>query len=265
MLSDTNLETLPKIFDGIEGWLWPDAGWLTAYLMNGTRDRFHADQNAVVEFGTYKGKYLSLLYHLTEQERATVLGVDIFTLTTPEEVAAGILELLGDSSRLQFISADTKTLTHQDVSSALDGKKARFISIDAEHKAKPVFHDLGLAQEILSDGGIIAVDDFTNVHCPGVTEGAINFLLSEENKRLAPFCSSCNKLFITTEDSHHEYYTMTRKFIDDVSFTTSHTRFFTRSASQNNQELCGYPLWVLSHVKAASDPEEQKVIQRIRN
>ncbi len=262
-LLSEDLEMLPRIFDGIEGWLWPDAGWLTAYLMNATRESFSDENNAVVEFGTYKGKYLSLLYYLTRLEKARVLGVDIFTLTTPDEVSAGIADLLQDATRLSLLKADTKTLDASDIRSALNASSAKFISIDAEHKAAPVYHDLQLSQEVLAEGGIIAVDDYTNVHCPGVTEGAINFLLSDDNARLAPFTSCCNKLFLTTESHQQRYHALARRFIDDVDFTTSHERFFTRSASQNDQMLCGFPVWVISHTKAGANPDEQRQIQKL--
>lgn len=260
-LMPDDAEMLPKIFDGIEGWLWPDAGWLTAYLFNTTRDMFDKNRNAVIEFGTYKGKYLSLLYYLTRVERAPVLGVDYFKQTTPDVVRKGMETLFDDIGRLELMTADTKDLQPDDLKTALKGVEAKFISIDAEHTAPAVFSDLALAQELLAEGGVIAVDDYTNVHCPGVTEGAINFLSSAENTRLAAFTSCCNKLFLTTHSTHEFYLNAARNFIDDLDFTTSSKQFYTRSLSQNSQRLCGNPVWVISHVKAAADPAEQRVRQ----
>lgn len=266
IISTDDLIVIPKIFDGIEGWLWPDAGWLTAYLINASKSHYDTHSNSVIEFGTYKGKFLSLLYYLTRAEDSLVLGVDVFRLTTQQEVRQGITSLFEatDTDRLRLLTADTKLLTPFELLPYNESFKAKFISIDAEHTSEAVFSDLVLSQNLIAEGGIIAVDDFTNVHCPGVTEGAIKFLVSDQNKCLVAFASCCNKLFLTTRYYHEYFFKLTRKFIDDVDFTVSSQRFYTRSHSQNSQLLCGSPLWCVSHVKGSQEPVEQRVSQKIQ-
>ncbi|WP_421788192.1 class I SAM-dependent methyltransferase [Hyphobacterium sp.] len=259
-MTDAQIQEVKKIKEDkikfalkeIEGWLWEDSAWLTAFLMEiQTKNVDLSNVSGAVEFGTYKGKYLSVIYTCLQEHSEVAIGYDIFTINTQEQLKENIKKANGESDRLFCFKGDTKRLNSDDILKAL-GKKPRFISVDAEHTFEGVYNDLLLSLQILGDGGIVAVDDFTNVHCPGVTEGAIAFLSSTHNLKLKPFVSCCNKLFITTESHYEIYFNEIEEFLcknPDLNVSKYHT---TRSDSQNKQKLCRADIHVLSHVKGAN-------------
>jgi hypothetical protein len=53
------------------------------------------------------------------------------------------------------------------------------------------------ANNSIAKGGLIILDDFSNVNWLGVMEGALDFL-AKPDRRIAPFFAGYNKLFITT-------------------------------------------------------------------
>ena len=80
---------------------------------------------------------------------------------------------------------------------------ARFISIDGGHDEPTVHRDLLLAESVLAEGGIVALDDFNNDHWMGVREGFYSYMFSREpGTRLAPFLHAANKLYLTSERHH---------------------------------------------------------------
>jgi hypothetical protein len=78
----------------------------------------------------------------------------------------------------------------------LRDEEIHFISVDGDHSFEGSMSDLWLASNLISSGGILALDDFLNRDCLGTTESAINFLRSTE---FEPICYIANKLFVTTK------------------------------------------------------------------
>ncbi len=252
VLTQEEIDRINVALDKVEGWLWEDSAWLTAFLLK--EQNIYIDKNkysGAVEFGTYKGKYLCVIYSSMMINNESVIGYDIFKLNSTEELVNNIELVCGSSKFLIPVISNTKEIKPHSIIEK-NGSKPRFISIDAEHTFEGVYNDMMLASSVLCEGGIIAVDDFTNVHCPGVTEGAISFLNSAHNLNLTPFVSCCNKLFITTNKFHHEYYLLVEKFLLQFSNLNVAKYYNTRSYSQNHQILCKYPIHVLSHVKGAN-------------
>jgi hypothetical protein len=104
---DTDFQFIDKELPKIEGWLLPEAAQLTVSLMR-TQDS-HEVGGPLLEFGVWRGKYLSLLYHAS---RERVIGIDIFEWgNTPEEVWNTFKRIFGDPSRLVLTRADSRDLT----------------------------------------------------------------------------------------------------------------------------------------------------------
>ena len=77
-----------------------------------------------------------------------------------------------------------KVVTHQMKSeqiplgqaSSFLGGSVRLISLDGDHRRASIGHDLRLSKEVLSDFGVVIVDDILSAWAPSVTEGIIDFL-----------------------------------------------------------------------------------------
>ena len=71
------------------------------------------------------------------------------------------------------------------------------MSIDGGHTREHTGSDLLYANNTIKPGGLIILDDFSNVNWLGVMEGAMDFL-AKPDRRIAPFFAGYNKLFLTT-------------------------------------------------------------------
>ena len=148
----------------------------------------------VFEIGVFAGKYLSLLYHATEQTGEAVLGLDTFQWSPQAKVIENFDGAFGQHGRLRLWAADSTTIGVADVIQRLGGRP-RFISIDGAHTAAAVQSDLNLSEQLLGEGGIVAIDDILNSRAIGVSEGAYRYFLSRNGQGLVPVAYCANKMF----------------------------------------------------------------------
>jgi hypothetical protein len=120
---------------------------------------------------------------------------------------------LKDESRYPFIHGSSADLTAADIlPDAAPG--FRFFSIDGDHTADFAHHDLSLAHETLVDGGIVALDDYFDSNCPGVSIGTTKFLLDKNDGWSAVLLYAGNKVLLTTAEHHHVYKMLLEKITD---------------------------------------------------
>jgi hypothetical protein len=81
----------------------------------------------------------------------------------------------------------------------------RIFSIDGAHSWQHTVSDLALADDLVTSGGVVIVDDILNSGWPGVVNGVARYLLLSANRRLFPFMIGLNKLWFTTPDYHERY------------------------------------------------------------
>jgi hypothetical protein len=125
----------------------------------------------------------------------------------------------------------------------------RWISIDGGHTADSVCNDLILAEAVLADRGVVAVDDFLNSRAIGVSEGTYQFFLNKNSNCLVPFAYCGNKLFVCRRAAHEFYQSMTLQFLhDNQQLPLSQTYFSWKSKGDNwvNFDLLGHKCLVLS-------------------
>ena len=208
--------------DPIPGWLHMEAALLTEHLARVQRSLGIA--GPTLEIGVFKGKYLAVLYALSENDER-VIGVDLFVGSedTAKDVRAvhdNVARACGDSRRLDVVVADSLKLDAAALARHTGGP-ARFISIDGGHTREIVFKDLESATPLLARGGIMALDDVYNFTTPGVAEGVANFFLSRK-PALAPFAACYNKLFVTHPDFHARYLAEAVRFAEESTWLATH-------------------------------------------
>ena len=221
-VSEADRTYIEEQMNSIEGWLIPEAAYLTAYLMNFQASELDV-RGAVCEIGVYQGKYLMLLHHLSRRDDSLVVGVDTFQ--QPSQIVLDHCERLFSSlDRLKLITADSRSLTVRDLRQALGGQKARFISVDGDHRAPGVTGDIELSEGLLEDSGIIAVDDFLNPRAIGVSEGTYRYFFEHPTTTLVPFVYSANKLFLCRRGCYEKYHASAFQFTQEVDLP--HNRSF---------------------------------------
>jgi predicted O-methyltransferase YrrM len=231
----------------IPGWLNDEAALLTAHLVRSQREARLS--GPTLEIGVFKGKYLSVLYALSEPGEL-VLGIDLFigaenTRSVADQVKDNIARACGEAARLRLLVADSLEIPADALRSEAASPRFRFISVDGGHTREVVRSDMALACSLLQPGGIIALDDAFNHTTPGVIEGTAEFFLRSA-PALAPFSHCYNKLFLTTPDYHRRYLDETRRFIEKVDWlpATERTRNWIRdnSAIGFTPEMFGFEI-----------------------
>lgn len=209
--------------NAIEGWLAYSAAHFTWALLR--HQAALGIGGPIVEFGVFKGKYLSLLTAASAGTGARVYGYDGFFAgynqpLDPQWIEPARATMVGNvnsvsaaDGRLEIIHANTLSLTAADLA-ARAGGKIRFASVDAGHEADEVFHDMSIMSEALAEGGVIAADDVFNSVTPGVAEGLCRYLAGSRPQRIAAFATVGNKVFFTTPGRHADYLAFTKAFVE---------------------------------------------------
>jgi hypothetical protein len=244
-MNRTDLQFIENTLPEIEGWLLPEAAQLTVALLR-AQDEAGVD-GGVFEVGVWRGKYLALLYHASTQR---VAGIDIFEWgNTRQEVVDKFQKIFGDVSRLALVRADSGNLNASLVSNIMGALGLRFISIDGAHTADAVCHDLKLAESVLGERGVIALDDFLNSRAIAVSEGTYRYFLQHNRAKLAPFAYCGNKLFITRKEAVDLYSSATLQFLSQNAELPV-SRVFADLAKQGDawvrQELLGGKCLILT-------------------
>jgi hypothetical protein len=204
-----DLHFIETVLPKIDGWLLNEAAQLTAGLL---RAQSRADvAGAILEIGVWRGKYLALLYHASTER---VVGIDIFRYgNTKDEIYSAFEEAFGSHDRLVLACANSLKLSPSDIATLAGTAQMRWISVDGSHDAEAVCKDLILAEAVLAEHGVIAVDDFLNSRAIGVSEGTYRFFLDEGTASLRPFAYCANKLFVARANAHEFYRNLTLEFL----------------------------------------------------
>jgi len=232
------------------GWLWQSAAYITSLL--GLKQIEDGLKGNLGEIGVWQGRYLYLL-GLLSQDDERVIGIDSFVHSPDPEGFARRVEnrfkLEGcTEGKLTLIKQDSTKLTPEAVQSIAPGK-FRLFSIDGGHLAPEVLSDTDLVSRMMVPGGIMILDDILNSTCPGVIEGTLDFLKSDQGKQFAPFCLVGNKLMVTDKASASNY----RKYLLQVINENKDASIFRDTAQTISDfpdgvypRLCGSDLIVIT-------------------
>jgi methyltransferase family protein len=163
-----SLATYFERFSSLPGWFMEESAAIWDCLFEfQIRQQIHGH---ALEIGVYRGKSAALIcLHMAQQEK--LLLVDPQGL---ESVKATLLPVKPEN--VICYSCISRRLPMTDLL-ALYGR-CRWIHIDGEHSASTCSHDLGLADLLLSDQGVLVVDDFMSPRHPQVTASVFNYMHS---------------------------------------------------------------------------------------
>lgn len=159
-------------------------------------------RGGVLEIGIFYGRYFALLVRSALRTDDPIVALDTFEVVD-RRLVQHMLEPLVTPGGVSYLERASRDVTAGDLRAVL-GTGARFISIDGSHAADDVYHDLGLAAEVLAPDGIVAMDDFLCPVTPGVGEGAHRFF-AQARDLLAPFAYTANKLFLSRPAANLKY------------------------------------------------------------
>ena len=203
----------------VAGWLQPGATSLIWSLIEVQKhERISGD---IAEIGVWHGKLFILLsLSLAGSEKAR--AVDPFEMP-------GHLNFIAEFQRTlaQFKIPPETIVTHHMKSeqiplgqaSSFFGECVRLMSLDGDHRRASIVHDLRLSNEVLSDFGVVMVDDIFSAWAPSVTEGIIDFLRHDADDLVpfalaasdGPLTTGCAKVFLCKESAMSFYIDYLRR------------------------------------------------------
>jgi len=146
-------------------------------------------QGSLLEIGVFRGKSAAVLAIFTNENEDLAL----IDLSDNLQEAASNLDSFC-SGTLRVIQARSDSVEASDWAKS-EEPDFRWIHIDGEHTAKAVLSDLELSEQLLSDKGIICVDDFFSYQYPQITLATIDYL-SAHADRLTLFLTGWNKAYL---------------------------------------------------------------------
>jgi predicted O-methyltransferase YrrM len=162
----------------------------------------------LLEIGVYKGRSAVLAAMHAQTEEVLIL-VDMLPMACAYENVSSIKR-----SNVIYLEAKSQDLRHHPVVNE-NARRCRWIHIDGEHSESAVTSDLELASGLLSEDGVISLDDFLSPGYPQITRAVFRYLESHENE-VSLFLCGFNKGYLCRRGAKQAYlsYIATRGFLD---------------------------------------------------
>lgn len=182
----------------------------------------------IAEIGVFEGKFFIGLSKTFARNDFDSVAIDVFDMQKFNLDGAGVGKkdkLLENCAahgveKVVLRKADSLTL-RQDAANEIIAQsgKIKFFSVDGCHEVLHTTHDIEFAMKVISDDGIISVDDYTNANWPGVMEAVAKMYLLREFQ-FVPLLFTCNKLFLCSASYHRDYLQLTQDYIVQNHKTT---------------------------------------------
>eukprot|EP01084_Bolivina_argentea_P058524 106858_1 len=202
-----------EIVENIEGWFSYEI--IIPILLTIDTIQKSGDGN-ILEIGVYHGKsFIPMACLLKNNE--TAVAVDVFENEKYDYDGSGVGNFTAFNininkvfnntdlySKINIIKADATIVKPKDyLAYAQNNLKYRIISIDARHTQGATINDLKKTIKIVSQNGVIIMDDYLNDEWPGVKKGLDAFLGTHTDYRV--FFMNGNKFILCHKNNYETY------------------------------------------------------------
>ena len=132
----------------------------------------------VAEIGTFEGRFFIALAHALKNGE-TALGIDLFDWPNPQVIdrfEANCTKHGVPAEKRITWRADSRTMKPEDLLAKLGGERVRLFHVDGEHSRHALTRDLELATAVLTDGGVIVLDDMLHPGYPTLMVAVQDYL-----------------------------------------------------------------------------------------
>jgi len=162
-------------------------------------DKFTQKSAGAMEIGIHHGQLYLALNQLISPDKKSY-AIDLFD---SQELN---IDHSGDGNKQRFVQNLQKYDRHNgmntniiegdstDLSIFEEVERCHYISVDGGHTPEHVINDLSIACKMVTNNGVVIVDDYLNHWWPSVTEGIFKYLST--NPTLVPFATSANKMWM---------------------------------------------------------------------
>lgn len=186
-------------FNYVEGWVEPKLFYMVDFLNSININK----KGGIAEIGIHHGRFYLLLNQLTDATDQSY-AIDIFDnqhLNVDQSGSGSLHAFINNltnydkhgGKNTQIIVGDS-TDSSLDLNNVIKKASIRFFSIDGGHTPQHTLNDLKIAEQAITNEGIVIVDDILHPCWLGVLEGTLKFLDAFPN--LVPFALGDNKLFM---------------------------------------------------------------------
>jgi hypothetical protein len=212
-------------FNNVEGWCDPKVAEIIDMFDSLPLNK----EGGACEIGIHHGKLFLLLNQAIEEQYKSY-AVDVFDFQHLN------IDNSGEGKKDMFIKnvlsydrhlGNNIVVLEEDSTDPKDALRKnipagslRFMSVDGGHTVEHTINDLKIASELISNEGIVIVDDITNHWWMSVVEGVCKYLLNYPT--LIPIAIGQNKLYMCKLSWHDYYFTQ----INMSRFRTKESKFF---------------------------------------
>lgn len=188
------------VHDVTEGWFSVEAAacWDTTLAFQ-TAQKVSGH---LMEIGVWHGKSAALMAMHADPATETCFLVDRFlNQSAVEKTLLRVRPAVDDS--LRFIRCDSRALAVAPL--VAEGfRQFRWMHIDGEHTAGAVYHDLSLAHALLSQEGVVCIDDFISWMYPQIAQAVFGYL-KDNPDHFTMFLCGFNKAYLARPLFVHTY------------------------------------------------------------
>ena len=167
---------------------------------------------SIGEIGVHHGKVFILLNLLTQKNEHS-FAIDLFDDQKENIDRSGLGDLkifksyldsyAVNKENIQIISANSLTLG-KDFYKEATSDKFKLFSIDGGHHYQAVINDLKIAEEVISDGGVVLLDDILNHLWIEVVSAYSEYKI--KGGKLIAFAVTRDKLYLTSSSEYAKEY-----------------------------------------------------------
>lgn len=226
---DPRYELMTRLARGIPGFMSAAniAVW-DALLC--AQQRFYI-QGHLLEIGVFKGRSASVLCQHKRAEEELWL-VDFSQYLAEAEINLAALK----SPDVKFIHEKSSDLW-KSPEIARKRRQFRWIHIDGEHTGHAVANDLNLAADLLSNEGVICVDDFFNPAYPQISAATYMWLANHPFELEMILCGE-NKVYLARPTYAYQYLNLIRQRLAADLKSRGYTEFTLFKTSPTGDANC---------------------------
>lgn len=172
-------------------------------------DKFGTKTGGAMEIGIHHGQlYLALNQMISPEFKS--YAIDVFDRQDLNIDNSGIgskhkfMFNLNEYDRHQGTNTNIIEGDSTDLAIFNNVEKCHYISVDGGHTPEHVINDLSVACKIVTNNGVVIVDDYLNHWWPSVTEGIYKYLMTTPT--LVPFATSANKMWMCKLSFKRQYF-----------------------------------------------------------
>ena len=188
-------------------------------------------QGHLMEIGVFKGRSASVLcQHKRAEEELWLVDFSQFLPEAEKNLAALI------SPGVKFVHEKSSSLWKKpDI--AGQQRSFRWIHVDGEHTGHAVANDLALAASLLSDEGLICIDDFFNPAYPQISAATYLWLANHPFELELVLCGD-NKAYLCRPTYAYKYLELIRQQLAPELMARGYTTFTLFKTSPTGDSNC---------------------------